>query len=247
MEASLLVIEGIDGSGKSTQVKIIKEYLEKKKLRSEFFHFPMYGHNQFSELIAQFLRGEFGNIDEIDPYFVATLYANDQKKFLPELEKSAEENDVIILDRYVFSNMAFQGAKFTDIKKAERMADWVFEYQFKHLEMPYPDLTIFLDVPPKITQERLAEERTENREYLKGKADIHESDMAYQRRVRDIYTMIKRKSIRYFAIDAAVLVPSDEGEKYHVYEPDVLFENYRNLVDEYVINAPASFQHATKF
>ena len=71
MRGKLIVLEGTDASGKSTQIDIIKKYLEDKKLSLTHFHFPMYGHNQFSDIIAKFLRGEYGAADEVDPLFVA--------------------------------------------------------------------------------------------------------------------------------------------------------------------------------
>ena len=153
------------------------------------------------------------------------------------MNESAKENDVIILDRYVFSNVAFQSAKFKDAKHSLKIREWIADYQFNVLKMPYPDLTVFLDVPVEVTKKRLKQERTENRKYLNGKSDIHESDFDYQRRVRGHYITLENRYVTYFVVDAAVRRPGEsENDAWHVYEPRVLFENYKKLIDEHVVN-----------
>jgi dTMP kinase len=228
--AKLLVLEGGDGSGKSTQTNLVKSYLKENNLSFAYFHFPMYGHNKFSEMIAKFLQGEFGSIDEVSPYFVANLYAMDRFMFLPELKKAMAENDVVLLDRYVFSNLAYQGAKFpTGSIENARIKQWILDFEFGFLELPYPDLNIFFDVPIDIVKERLESKRNGNdREYLEGKTDIHEADLKFQSRVRDNYLSYMEGAENCKVIECTYEV----GDKnYIVIEPENLFNNYKQYID----------------
>ncbi len=234
----LIVLEGTDGAGKSTQVQKVKEYLEANSLKYEYFHFPMYGHNEFSEVISAFLRGEFGNVDKVDPYFVANIYAMDRFMFLPELNKALQENDVVLLDRYVFSNLAYQGAKFEG-EESQKIKTWIHGFEFGYLKLPYPNLNIFFDVPIDIVKERLEEKRDgKDRDYLQGKQDIHEADLDFQSRVRDNYLGLVGAT-NYKIVGCATCRPADPAGSvvYDVLPPDELFERYRSYLD-YVLTKP---------
>lgn len=228
----IIVLEGGDGAGKSTQLNLIKKYLEEKNLKYEFFHFPMYGHNQFSDIIARFLRGEFGKADEVDPLFVANMYAMDRLRFMPELEKAIEENDVILLDRYVYSNIAYQSAKYDNKEDAERMKEWIFSFEFEFLGLPYPDLNLFLDVPSEVAKERLESKREgKDREYLEGKQDIHEEDLDFQIKVRDAYVNSMLGSANCQIVKCAELSGDFGDTHWFVYSPEELFETYKKYID----------------
>lgn len=184
----LIVLESCDGGGKSTQIKIVDDYLKSKNLKSAFIHFPMYGDNEFSDVIAAFLRGEYGDNNSVNPYFVANIYAMDRFLYKPKLEKLLKENDIVLLDRYIYSNAGFQGAKYTDPKETFKIIDWIFNMEYYYLKLPHADLTLFLDVPIKTIEKRLSNERIgKDREYLNGGKDIHEQDMEFQTRVRNIF------------------------------------------------------------
>lgn len=234
----LVVLEGTDGAGKSTQIEKVKEYFNLNSLKYEYFHFPMYGHNEFSEVIAAFLRGEFGNVDEVDPYFVANIYAMDRFMFLPELEKAIEKNDVVLLDRYVFSNLGYQGAKLEGVE-SEKIKTWIHQLEFGFLKLPYPDLNIFFDVPMDVVKERLEGKRTgEDRDYLQGKQDIHEADLEFQSRVRDNYLgLVGATNYKIVSCAEKYDVLSPTGAKWAVYTPDALFEMYKSSLD-YVLAKP---------
>jgi dTMP kinase len=238
--AKLLVLEGTDGAGKSTQTNLVKSYLKENNLSFAYFHFPMYGHNKFSEMIAKFLQGEFGSIEEVSPYFVANLYAMDRFMFLPELKKAMAENDVVLLDRYVFSNVAYQGAKFrTGSIESARIKQWILDFEFGFLELPYPDLNIFFDVPIEVVKQRLEDKRSgEDRRYLDGKSDIHEADLEFQSRVRDNYLSCMEGTTNCKVIECAYEVGDDKEiyrmpkkRNYIVIGPENLFINYKQYID----------------
>ena len=218
MKGKLAVLESLDGAGKSTQIKEITKHFDSLNLKYEHLHFPKYGHNEFSEVIAKFLRGEFGTVDEVDPYFVANIYAMDRYLYLPELLQKLEDNDVVLLDRYVFSNLAFQGAKYEDIGKAAYIQNWINDFEFEFLELPYPDLTIFLDVIEK----RLKDREGEDRNYLKGLPDIHEEDISFQKKVRDVYLSLE--GAKNYHIISCV-------KKDKVLLPEELFDTYKDLLN----------------
>lgn len=184
----LIVLEGNDGAGKSSQVTEICEYLDDLGLTWKFVHFPMYGANMFADIISKFLRGDLGNIDDVDPLFLANIYGMDRYKYKKELVKHLDEYDFVILDRYVFSNMAFQGAKYSDEIKRQGIVKWIDDFEFKFLQLPYPDVIIYFDLPIDIIRDRINKrDSEEERDYLNGKKDVHEADLQFQSRVRKIY------------------------------------------------------------
>jgi len=226
-KGKLIVLEGTDGAGKSTQLNLIKKYLEEKNLKYDFLHFPKYGHNEFSEVVAKFLRGEFGTVDEVDPYFVANIYAMDRYLYKPELLEKLENNDVVLLDRYVFSNLAFQGAKFEDKEKSNAIQLWIDKFEFDFLKLPEPDLTIFLDVPMEIVEERLKLREGEDRDYLKGLPDVHEQDIPFQKKVRENYLSLKDAE-NYHIVPCAALMGDGSWD---VFPAEELFDKYKFLLD----------------
>ncbi len=183
-----IVLEGLDGAGKSTQVGLIAKMLEERGVKHEFVHFPRFESPVYGELIARFLRGELGEIDRVDPYLVALIYAGDRQNAAPQIRQWLDQGRFVIADRYVMSNVAYQCAKVSG--EAERLAlrRWILELEYGYNKIPEPDASLFLDVPTAFVESRLAAERSgDDRGYLKGKQDIHEASFDFQLRVRDEY------------------------------------------------------------
>jgi dTMP kinase len=184
----LTVLEGLDGAGKTTQVNLLQKYFESKNMECVFLHFPRFDAPVYGDLIASFLRGEFGYVNTVDPRLVALLYAGDRNNAAPMLKSWLAEDKVVILDRYVYSNIAFQCAKVADEDKREKLRQWIFDMEYNFFGIPRPDISIFLDVPFDFTVEKLKLQREgTDREYLNGKKDIHESDFDLQKKVREVY------------------------------------------------------------
>jgi len=224
MPAKIINLESLDGGGKSTQINLIKNYLQKNDIKCAHIHFPFYGNNPSSAVISSYLRGEYGEIDKVDPIFVATIYALDRYLYLPTLIKQINNNDVIILDRYVFSNMAYQGAKYNIEARSKTMIDWINELEFEFMSLPYPNLTLFFDVPIEIIENRLKEKREgEDRQYLNGKNDIHESNIEFQKRVRENYLFLKNKYKNFIVVETESLSPEDLFNKYKPHLNKLLF------------------------
>jgi dTMP kinase len=200
----LFVIEGLDGAGKTTQIKLLKEFFLSKGFSCEYLHFPRMEEPFFGELIARFLRGEFGTLNEVDPYLVALLYAGDRKDASDIIKQWLKEDKIVILDRYTYSNIAYQCAKLTDINKRFELMDWILKLEFEHFAIPKPDLNIFLDVPFSFTSKKLSATRKGNdRKYLNGNSDIHESSLGFQQNVREMYLKIAQADQRLTVVNCS--------------------------------------------
>jgi dTMP kinase len=198
----LFVIEGVDGAGKSTQIKLLREFFTGKGYKCEYLHFPRTGAPYFGELIARFLRGEFGTIGEVDPYLVALLYAGDRKDASTMIQHWLNDGKIVLLDRYTYSNIAYQCAKINEISSQNKLMEWILALEFDHFSIPRPDLNIFLDVPFAFTEKKLSGPRTgEERSYLNGSRDIHEESMDFQRKVRDLYLRVSQTDNRLAVVN----------------------------------------------
>jgi dTMP kinase len=187
-----LVIEGLDGSGKSTQLLLLREYLEQNAVKYKYLHFPRLEEGVYGELVARFLRGEMGANDQVDPYLVALIFAGDRTDASAQIRRWMEEGNLVIVDRYVYSNIAFQCAKLEDHKEKERLRDWILEFEFGHNQLPRPDLNLYLNVPFEFTRKQLKLTRNgDDRAYLKGERDIHEENLDFQEQVRQVYLSLK--------------------------------------------------------
>jgi len=217
--SKVLCLEALDGGGKTTQARLIENYIKEKNLKYAYLHFPHINDNEAGTIIAAYLRGEYGNIQDVDPRFVASIFALNRFLFLPKLNKLIYENDLLLIDRYVFSSMAYEGAKFDNNTQSSIIQDWINEYEFGFLELPYPDLTIFLDVPTENIQQRLRDDVVirKDRSYLQNRSDIHETNIEYLEKVRTNY--LKLNAYQNFKVIEYVDGQSAEQtfEKYKIH------------------------------
>jgi dTMP kinase len=210
-----IVLEGLDGAGKSTQLKYVEGLLQAYHLKSKLIHFPRFDTPFYGALIAQFLRGELGAADQVPPHMVALIYAGDRLHAAPQMKKWIIEGYVVIADRYVYSNIAYQCAKIEDKKEQEELRNWIMETEYSYFHLPKPDLNLFLDVPLTFVAEKLNENRDgTDRAYLNGKSDIHESNLSLQEKVRQVYLDQARLDDRFKVIpcygESGVILPPQE-------------------------------------
>ncbi len=223
----LVVIEGLDGAGKSTQVQMMKKYLGGVCSRLEYIHFPRYDAPVYGGLIGKFLRGGFGEIDKVHPQLVALLFAEDRHGAAPGMKKVLAEGGTVLLDRYVYSNIAYQCAKMPDAESAEELREWIFNTEYGQFDLPRPDLNIFLDVPIGFVEESLARQREGNdRGYLHGAQDIHEADIEFQKKVRAMY-------LRQALLDSSFVVVDCSGADGRMLPPDEIFAKLRSVYEKY--------------
>ena len=221
----LVVLEGLDGAGKSTQVKKLRTYLESLYGSLEYVHFPRYDAPVYGDLISRFLRGDFGSNETVHPQLVALLFAEDRHGVAPAMKEILANGGVMLLDRYVYSNIAYQCAKLNDEQEAERLRDWIFNTEYGDFALPKPDLNIFLDVPISFVESKLKADRAgDDRDYLEGAQDIHEADIEFQKRVRAIYRKQCELDPKFIRIDC-----SDEYGM--MLPPGAIFEKVKSVVD----------------
>ena len=221
----LVVLEGLDGAGKSTQVKKLRAYLESLFGSLEYIHFPRYDAPVYGDLISRFLRGDFGSNETVHPQLVALLFAEDRHGAAPSIKTVLQNGGTVLLDRYVYSNIAYQCAKLSDKDEADGLRDWIFNTEYGDFQLPKPDLNIFLDVPIGFVESKLKAERGgQDREYLGGAQDIHEADIAFQKRVRSIYQRQCELDPTFIRIDC-----SDEYGQ--MLPPGAIFDKIKEVVD----------------
>ncbi len=184
----LIVLEGLDGAGKSTQIERLRACFEARGLKTEYLHFPRFDAPVYGDMIARFLRGELGAVDVVNPYVVALLFAGDRADAAATIRRWMEQGRVVILDRYVYSNIAYQCSKLVEVEEINALKEWILQTEYEHFAIPRPDLSLFLDVPIGFVERKLREQRAgDDREYLHGAQDIHEASIELQRRVRRTY------------------------------------------------------------
>lgn len=223
-----IVLEGVDGSGKSTQIAALREMFAQKGIPTEYLHFPRFDAPYFGDLIARFLRGELGSVEQVDPYIVAMLYAGDRRDAAAMIRGWMAEGKVVICDRYVYSNIGYQCAKVTDNDEREKLRQWILELEYDYFAIPRPDVSLFLDVPFAFTERKLLQDVREgdDRAYLNGKRDIHEQSMELQRAVRQVYLDAAECDENMHVVDC-----SCDGE---MASPEAIFQKIMSVVDNYI-------------
>lgn len=231
----LIVLEGLDGAGKSTQVKRLKEYLTSKGVTLRYLHFPRYDSPLYGELIGKYLRGDFGSIEQVHPQIVALLFALDRMDAAATIKEWLAAGDCVLLDRYVYSNIAYQCSKimmqpqFAQNREqlAKELRDWIFDTEYNKYGIPKPDLNLFLNVPIEFVDSKLKESRNgdDDRDYLNGKEDIHEADIKFQISVREIY-------LQQTELDANFVKVCCEDANGKMLPPAEIFANIKEQVDK---------------
>ena len=186
-----IVVEGLDGCGKSTQTKLLIEHLEQDGQKCKFIHFPILEQGVYGKLIAQFLRGELNpretiidSVYDVHPKLVALMYACERKEHAHIIEDWLNDGYTVIADRYVCSNIAYQCAKIIYEPEKEKLREWILDLEFAVNKLPRPDKMLFLDLPRKyIANKMLNERKGSDRDYLCGTTDIHEADTSFQSEV----------------------------------------------------------------
>lgn len=203
MGGRFVVLEGLDASGKSTQLRLLANTLERRGHKVKQLHFPRLEEPIIGNLIARFLRGELGAVETVDPYLVALLFAADRDKAKADIAKWLDEGYYVLCDRYLLSNIAFQTAKLSSLGGRIKLRDWIFDLEYGLNSLPKPHLTLYLNVPLSVVSRRLSRSRTgEDRAYLlESSRDIHESDFALQTNVHEAYLSLQGIAENYVVIN----------------------------------------------
>ena len=188
----LVAIEGIDGSGKRTQMDLLHGVIAAGEGGQSVYStaFPQYD-SWFGKMVGQFLNGDFGPLDTVDPHFTALLYAGDRFEFKPRLESALQAGKIVLVDRYIGSNLAHQTARVAPEKRAE-FRRWIERLEYGIYDLPREDLILYLRVPPREAQRLVAKKSA--RTYTTAKQDILEASLGHLEQAADMYDLLAREA-----------------------------------------------------
>jgi dTMP kinase len=150
MSGKLIVVEGADGAGKATQVKMLTERLRGEGVVVETLEFPQYENSFFGSYLKEWIDEVHGNFLELDPRLSAILFAGDRYETKDLISGWLEEGKHVILDRYVSANMLHQGAKISDVEKRGAFLLWLQRLEYDVFGVPRPDMVVYLDMPAEM-------------------------------------------------------------------------------------------------
>jgi len=179
-KGKLIVIDGIDGSGKATQTSLLKKRLQKEGFKVKTIDFPHYYGNFFGQFIGECLAGKYGDFIKVNSKIASVLYAADRFESSGVMHKWIEDGYIVITDRYVSANQIHQGGKIKNSTERKEFIKWLDVMEHKVFKIPKPDLIIYLDVPYEISSSWLKNKITQrSKKYLNGKKDVAEDNLAH--------------------------------------------------------------------
>ena len=204
-KGKLIVFEGLDGSGKSTQTKLLELYLKRQGFKTAMIDFPQHGEKS-AGLVDQYLQGKYGKAEKVNPYVASIFYACDRYDASFKLKKWLSEKKIVIADRYMASNIGHQGGKIKDKKERRKFIKWLYELEYEIFKIPKPDLTLVLKTNPefsiKLADKITDKEKQERRKSYLGsrKLDIHEKDKSHLKNALASYLQAAKEFPRDFKV-----------------------------------------------
>lgn len=204
----LIVLEGIDGSGKSTQHEKLVKYLQSTGQKVKTLKFPRHGKKFFGVMVDEYLHDKFGRASEIDAHIASLIFAMDRWEKTAEIRKWLKEGYYVIPDRYTTSNLGHQLSKLMSKKKItkDKFITWNREMEYKYLGIPKPDLVIYLRVDFHEIQRLLT---------ARGRGDSHEKDTKYLKNSQLAYDYVCAHSKNWKKLDCMKDGHIDSVEKIH--------------------------------
>lgn len=209
----LIAIEGIDGSGKRTQLDLLAGALNARGLSTLRISFPRYD-SFCGALAGRYLNGDFGPLEAIDPHLSSMLYAADRMEAKPEMEAALAAGTMVLSDRYVGSNLAHQTARVTPEKRDEFIS-WLKQLEYGIFGLPMEDLVVYLRVP--VAEAHRLVGLKSARAYTNRKRDIHEDDVTHLEQTAGVYDRLATDPnwtrIECVDVRASVLLSPEEIHK----------------------------------
>lgn len=193
-----IVFEGLDGSGKSTQTKLLARHLEEEGYKVAKIDFPQYG-TKSAGLVEQYLNGEYGSSEEVGSYRASIFYACDRYDASFRIRRWLKSGEIVVSDRYIASNIGHQGGKIRNEEERKKYIEWLYNLEFGIFEIPKPDITFILKTSPQIAKMMAPnitdkEKKKKRGVYLSGKIrDIHEEDINHLSCALDSYLQIAKE------------------------------------------------------
>jgi len=229
------VLEGMDGSGKATQTKLLTEALKNKGYDVIKIDFPQYGKGS-AALLESYLKGDYGSSEEVGPYRASIFYACDRYDLSFKIKKWLEEGKIVIADRYMASNIGHQGGKIiSDIKEWDKYIEWLHNLEYNIFQIPKPDYTLILKISPELSMQHSNkikdEEKKQKRIAYLGddkKQDIHEADKNHLTNTLKSYITISEKYPDQYKI-----IDCQEGDEFLPIE--TIHQKIINLIEEKIV------------
>ena len=181
-KGKLIVIDGIDGSGKATQTALLVKRLKKEGHKVKTVDFPRYYHNFFGRLVGEYLSGKFGDFITVDPRIASVLYAADRFESGTLIKKWLERGFIVVADRYVSANQIHQGGKIHSLAGRKKFLNWLDKMEYEIFKIPRPDLIVYLDVPFEVSKKWLENKIVQrSKKYSKGRRDVAEDNLLHLR------------------------------------------------------------------
>jgi dTMP kinase len=220
----LIVLEGLDGSGKSTQLNLLVNRLAKKGFETASFDFPQHGERS-ATLVGDYLNGKYGKTNEVTPYQASIFFACDRYDASFKIREVLRRGKIVVCDRYVASNASHQGGKIKDENERKEFFQWLYNLEFNIFQIPKPDISLILKTSPE-TSLKLAgsggisdlKKLARRQAYLGEKQkDIHEEDLGHQKHALDSYLQLAEE----FPQDFKIIECMEEGK---LLAPDIIHE-----------------------
>jgi dTMP kinase len=186
----LIAVEGIDGSGKRTQVELLTLTLKARGHSVYSTGFPQYD-SWFGKMVGKFLNGDFGSLEIVDPHFTALLYAGDRFEAKFKLEAALDSGQIVLVDRYIGSNLAHQTARVPPAKRSEFLK-WIEHLEYEIYGLPHENLILYLRVPPLEAQRLVALKSA--RSYTSAQKDLQEASLRHLQDAAEMYDSLSRST-----------------------------------------------------
>ncbi|MBU0964089.1 thymidylate kinase [Patescibacteria group bacterium] len=192
IRGKLIVIDGLDGSGKATQTRLLVSRLRKEGKKVAITDFPQYYTSFFGKLVGRYLAGEFGSAKQVSPYLASILFALDRWQAREKMNKWLAQGRIVISNRYVSANQIHQTGKIRGKKEKAKFLKWLNDMEFRIFGIPRPNLILFLNVPINISRRLVVKKGS--RGYIGGaKKDIHEASLSHLTDAQQqVFTLIKK-------------------------------------------------------
>ena len=200
-----IVFEGIDGSGKATQAKLISKLLKKKGYKISFISFPQHGQKS-AGLVDEYLLGKYGKSGEVTPYQASIFYSCDRFAASFKIRNWLKKGKIVVADRYIGSNIGHQGGKIKNKKMRKKYFKWLYDLEYRIFKIPKPDINFILRVPPHIGYSlsgKVTDKKKKRKKeiYLgKRKRDIHEKDLIHLVNTEKAYLHVAKEFPKDFKI-----------------------------------------------
>ncbi len=217
----LIVIDGTDGSGKTTQAQLLVKHLQKEGKKAKFIHFPMYEDNFFGKFIGHCLSEQYYNWVNVHPKIASVVYAADRWESKDKIEKILRSGCNIVMDRYISSNQIHQGGKIQNVKKREAFMEWLAEMEYNTFKIAKPDVTFYLSLPIETVLKLIRDRDYKGaRAYLGSKKDVHEKDKNFLKNSIKSAIWLAKTQKNWIKIDCLVGENIDSRENIHqeIYE-----------------------------